>query len=166
MIEVKNLPHTETPRKVMRNIFTSIDEFPISGGWGYSMEDAVAIDKDDPIVDKVLPFNGVEIEYIFARYRTYLELITQRDKDDRFSGIELQLITQELRNGDNGKKYDKLIMEVTALKDRDFEELKEDWENNSYKEDFDLEGHNKRREEKLVHIQREFWFEISSFYNQ
>jgi hypothetical protein len=43
--------------------------------WGYSMEDAVIIDKNDPIVSKVLPFNGITIEHIFAEKRIYCELI-------------------------------------------------------------------------------------------
>jgi len=39
------------------------------------MEDAVIIDKNDPIVSKVLPFNGITIEHIFAEKRIYCELI-------------------------------------------------------------------------------------------
>ncbi len=166
MIEIENLPNVESPREILRSRFASIDELPIQGGWGYSMIDAVVVDKNDPIVNKVLPFNGVEVEYIFARYRTYLELITQRDKDDRFSGIDLKLNFQETHSGDNGRKYDRLIMDITAFRDQDFNELKQDWENNFHKQDFDHEAHEKKREEKLVHIQREFWFEISSFYGQ
>ena len=165
MIEIENLPNVESPREILKSRFTSIDELPIDGGWGYSMNDAVIIDKNDPIVDKVLPFNGVGIEYIFARYRTYLELITQRNEEDRFSGIDLELNFQETLN-DNGKQYDRLVMDITAFRDQDFDELKQDWENNFHKQDFDSEAHEKKREEKLVHIQREFWFEISSFYGQ
>ena len=166
MINIDNLPNIESPREILKSRFTSIDELPIHGGWGYSMNDAVIIDKNDPIADKVLPFNGVGIEYIFARYRTYLELITQRDANARYSDIDLKLDFQETHSGDNGRQYDRLVMDITAFRDQDFDELKQDWENNFHKQDFDSEAHEKKREEKLVHIQREFWFEISSFYGQ
>ena len=42
--------------------------FPIER---YSKDDCVVIDKKDPIVDQRLPFNGVEIEYVFAEKRIY-----------------------------------------------------------------------------------------------
>ena len=138
-------------------------EMPIKGGWGYSKEDATIIDKFDPVVDQNVPFDGINLEYIFARYRAYLEMITFRDEDKRFSGIDLKLDTQRLIQDDNGT-YDKLIFNITALPDKDFEELKNEWENNFDSDTFDEDAHWKKREERTVHFQREYWFEISSFY--
>ncbi len=164
MIYVENLLTEDSPRDILYRTFKSIDEMPIRGAWGYTKEDAVVIDKNDMIVPQDIPFDGVSLEYTFIQYRTYLELITFRDKDDRFSGIEFKLNRQELFKDEDGKVYDKLIMNVTAYRDKDFEELKEEWESGFFDKDFDRNAHEKKSEEKLVHIERECWFEISSFY--
>lgn len=164
MTYIENLLTEDSPRAVLNRIFKSIDEMPIHGAWGYTKEDVVVIDKNDMIVPQNIPFDGVSLEYTFIQYRTYLELITFRDKDDRFSGIEFKLNKQELFKDEDGKVYDKLIMDVTAYRDQDFEELKEEWESGFFDTGFDRNAHEKKSEEKLVHIERECWFEISSFY--
>ena len=49
-----------SPRLYLKN---SIDlDLPISGGWGYSIEDCVIIDKTDLTVDQSLPFDGTKVE--------------------------------------------------------------------------------------------------------
>ena len=121
---------------------------------------------NDPIVDKSKPFNGIDLEYIFAKHRTYLELIVARAEDDRFSNIKFETITQELIHDENGKIYDKLIQKVSALRDKDYKDLKEVWENNLDNFNFDQVAHWERDEKLRIHIEREFWFEISSFYGQ
>ncbi len=166
MILVENLITANSPREILHSRFKSIDEMPIHGGWGYTKNEAVIIDKHDKIVPQYLPFDGVNLEHIFIQYRTYLELITIRAEDDRFSGINFKLSKQELFEDDDGKIYDKLTMHITAHRDQDFEELKEEWESGLSNKGFDYEAHEKKREEKLIHIERECWFEISSFYGQ
>jgi hypothetical protein len=138
---------------------------PIKGGWGYTKEDAVIIDKNDPVVDPNIPFVGIRLEYIFAKYRTCLELITYRKENERFSKIELNLIKQSLIKDESGI-YDKLTFEITALHDKDFFELKSEWENNFYLDSFDKAAHFEKRKAKQIHLKRDFWFEISSFYGQ
>ena len=158
---------TEKPvREVMFDIYHYLGELPISGGWGYTKEDALVIDMNDPIVDKNVPFNGIGLEYTFAQHRTYLELITGREEGDRFSDIQFETIGQELIHGDNGKKYDKLILNISALRNQDYKELKKSWENNVSNEEFDQDAHWKRDKQLRMRTKREFWFEISSFYGQ
>ncbi len=166
MILVENLITANSPREILHSRFKSIDEMPIHGGWGYTKNEAVIIDKHDKIVPQYLPFDGVNLEHIFIQYRTYLELITIRAEDDRFSGINFKLSKQELFEDDDGKIYDKLIMHITAHRDKDYEELKEEWESGFSNKDFDYEAHEKKSGERLIHIERECWFEISSFYGQ
>lgn len=60
--------------------FKSISELPIWGGWGYTREDAVIIDRDDPIVSPDRPFDGVGIEHVFVEKRIYEELIIFQPK--------------------------------------------------------------------------------------
>ncbi len=166
IIEVHNIASENSPREIMYDIYSYLGELPINGGWGYSQEDAVVIDMNDPIVDKNIPFNGIDLEYVFAKHRTYLELITARAEDDRFSNMQFETIRQEMLHGENGKIYDKLILRVSALRQQDYKELKEVWESNIENDAFDQDAHWERDEKLRIHIEREFWFEISSFYGQ
>ena len=119
-IQAPIIRSAETPREIIAADFKSLrEELPISGGWGYTKEDAVVIDRNDPVVSKGMPFDGVEIEYIFVEKRIYEELIIFRPKDDKYSGIEWNLLKQKCTS-DNGKKYDVLSFEVKAIPDLDW----------------------------------------------
>ncbi len=88
-------------------------DLPIKGGWGYTFDDAVIIDKNDSVVPKV-PFNGIGYENIFVEKRIYEELIIFRPENERYSGIKWNLLGQKLINR-NDRQYDVLTFEVTAL---------------------------------------------------
>lgn len=158
----------ESPRELLDAHFKSLGgELPIRGGWGYTKSDACIIDKNDPTVDPALPFDGVSLEYIFVEKRIYEEMIIFRPRGEKFSGIKWKLQKQELLS--EGEKYfDRLVFEITAFPDRDWYELKAEWEGpKGYGHpDFDLEAHEKKRQERMVRFTREFWFDITSFYGQ
>ena len=159
----------ELPRQIITEHFKL--PLPISGGWGYTKDDVVIIVKPkiDPIVNKSMPFDGIGIEYVFVEKRIYEELIIFRPEGERFSDISWKLLRQELieRESDD-RVYDKLTFEITALPNNDFEELKaegkgpEGFKNPS----FDIEAHEKKREERTLRYVREYWFDITSFYGQ
>ena len=156
--------HT-TARKTMFEIFPSIGELPIKGGWGLNKEDAVIIDKNDPIVNQSLPFNGVEIEYLFMEYFNYLDLITFKPLESRHSGIRYKLLDQQLVKGsDTSSVYDKIKIEVTCFLDKDWDELKDEWESDHLDKHFDMLAHEKKRDSRMLYLEREVWFEISSFF--
>ena len=73
MIEPLQLITKESPRQIILEDF-KID-LPISGYWGYNLESACVIDKNDPAVSKGMPFDGIGIEYIFVEKRIYEEMI-------------------------------------------------------------------------------------------
>ncbi len=157
----------QTAREIFYDIFPDIGELPIKGGWGTTKDDAVIIDKNDSIVQNKQHFNGVAVEYTFMEYDNYLYLITYRPVDERYSGIEYKVLKQSLIKDDVTKKvYDKINIEVTCYADNDWDELKQEWENNYDNPDFDKEAHEKKRNSKLRSLEREFWFEISSFYGE
>jgi len=156
----------ETPRQIIFEDFKkSIDgELPIAGGWGYTKEDAVIIDKNDPTVPTGLPFNGVSIEYIFVEKRIYEELIIFRASDDRYAEIRWKLLKQKLEKH-NGRYYDVLIYKVTAFSDSDWNELKDEWESNNFFKNSKagLLSHEKKRASKMISYTTEYWFDITSF---
>jgi len=156
----------QSPREVLLGCFKSLNGgLPIRGGWGYTQNDACIIDKDDPLVNASLPFDGVGIEYVFVEKRTYVEMIIVRSQGQQFSGIQWKLQSQNLVR-EFGRYFDKLVFEITALADDDWNSLKTEFEGEyGYGHpDFDIALHIKKREEKTVYITREFWFDITSFY--
>ena len=138
---------------------------PIRGGWGYEQEDACIIDKNDPIIDpdSPMPFYGVGYEKIFVERRIYMELITYRKEDERYSGIEWKMLGQNLTHIED-KPHDVLKYQVTGFKDADWKSLKEEWETSG--PDLDRDEHLRKREELKQNFEMEFWFEISSFYGE
>jgi hypothetical protein len=168
MISIEKIVSKESPRQILAEHFKSLGgELPIRGGWGYTKKDACIIDKNDPVVDPELPFDGGSIEYIFVEKRIYEEMIIFRPENDRFSGIRWNRLKQELIH-DGDRVFDKLVFEITAFSDKDWEELKTEYEGpDGYgNPNFDLAAHEKKRQEKMIHFIGEFWFDITSFYGQ
>ena len=152
-----------TPREAMDSY--PGPDLPIRGGWGYNKEDACIIDKNDPIIDpdSSMPFYGIGYEKIFVERRIYMELITYRMEDERYSGIEWKMQEQKLIHLDD-KPHDLLKYEVTGFKESDWKSLKEEWETSG--PELDRVEHLHKREELKQNFEMEFWFEISSFYGQ
>ena len=159
----------ETPRQIIFEDFKkSINgELPITGGWGYTKEDAVIIDKNDPTVPAGVPFNGVSIEYIFVEKRIYEELIIFRASDAKYAGIKWNLLEQKLESH-NERHYDILIYEVTAFSDSDWNKLKDEWESNNFFKNSKagLLSHEKKRASKMISYTTEYWFDITSFFGK
>lgn len=158
----------ESPREILAADFKSLrGGLPIRGGWGYSQEDACIIDKNDPLVDPSVPFDGVGLEYLFVEKRIYEEMIIFRPDGEKFSGIKWNLLQQStLHEGE--RVFDKLVFEITAFPDKDWEKLKAEFEaTQGYGHpEFDSEAHERKRQEKMVRLTREYWFDITSFYGQ
>ncbi len=162
-IMIEPIKYHEPLRKVLNDVFKDAGDLPIRGGWGYSREEAIVIDKNDPVVAPGLPFDGVGIEYKIAELMAYLELIVFRKADDRYSGIETKVNTQYLKSIE-GKQYDVLVVDVTAFREKDFNVLKEEWMDNEGNPDFDVQKHLEKMEKFLCFYTRELWFDITSFY--
>jgi hypothetical protein len=171
MIEIQapRLPAdlSASPRQLIEQHFPSVGTIPISGGWGYGKDDCVVINKDDPTVSKVMPFDGVSVEYVFAEKRIYEELIIFQGEGNKYSGIEWNLIKQSLK-GAADRHFDYLTFNVTALPDRDWEHLKNDWMANDGFSDSEtgLERHLEEREGLTCCYTAEYWFEITSYFGK
>lgn len=167
-VQPPRLSTEESPRSIIAADFKSLGgELPIGGGWGYTLEDAVVIDKDDPVVPEGIPFHGISIEVVFVEKRIYEELIVCRPPWDQYSGIQWNKLRQELISH-GGRHYDKLIFEVTALPARDWNELKAEWEGpGGYgSSGFDEQGHIAKRDARTVRYVTHYWFDITSFFGK
>lgn len=155
------LKEENSPRLFIKNAFKL--DLPIRGGWGYSSEDCVVIDKNDPSVNPSLPFDYIGTEYTYVEKRIYAELIVFRTRSDRYSDINWKIREQKLLN-QNSKRFDVLKFTVSALRDEDWDYLKKDFENNNgYQNDPDaLKKHLGERSSRMCFYETEYWFEISS----
>lgn len=167
MLPLEPITTAESPRKILKAIFNEIiGELPIRGGWGYTQADACIIDMNDPIVDSRIPFNGIGIEYIFAEYRNYIDMIALRPEGEKYAGIRQELEVQYLIDGNDGRLFDKLVFNVTAMRQQDFNEMKAEFEGpNGYGSlGFDEVAHEKRRQYLTMHFKQDYWFDITSFF--
>lgn len=162
MKEPLQLITKESPRQIIFEDF-KID-LPIKGSWGYSLESACVIDKNDPTVSKGLPFDGVAIEYVFVEKRIYEEMIIFREAHEKYSGIRWHLDKQELLFV-NDKPYDKLVFNVVGFTDAVWDEITSRFEDiqKTGKSELMVEL-DEYREAKAIKFTREFYFDISSFY--
>jgi hypothetical protein len=151
----------KSPKEIINVHFNHF--LPIKGGWGYSKEDAVIIDKNDPSIISSEIFNGVKYEYEFVEKRIYEEFIINKPPSEQYAGITWELIEQKLIKDENNT-YDCLLFKVSAFLLNDWNELKKEWETNSLNPNFDRTEHIQRAEKKKITFESEFWFEISSFY--
>ncbi|CAB4904763.1 unannotated protein [freshwater metagenome] len=164
MREPSQLLTKESPRQIIFEDFKL--DLPITGGWGYDFESACVIDKNDPIVSKVIPFNGVSIEYVFVEKRIYEEMVIFRQVNEKYSGIRWELKTQELLFKDD-KPYDKLIFNVMGFTDEVWDELTSRFEEIQKSGKLELISElDAYRESKALRLVREFYFDITSFYGQ
>ena len=165
--DITKLPKmSQSARQIISDHFKSLKgELPIYGGWGYTKEEAVVIDKNDSTVTPGMPFDGVGIQYIFVEKRIYEELIIFRSKNDKYAGIRWNLVKQSVIS-DDGKDYDHLIFNVTAFKDSDWDELKNEWESNNgfYNNPEKQKIHEQKRDSKMIKYTTDYWFDITSFY--
>jgi len=159
-----NLLTREPPRQIIFEDF-KID-LPIKGGWGYSFDSACIIDKTDPTVSKVMPFDGVGIEYVFVEKRIYEEMIIFRGDHEKYAGIRWNLDKQELLFN-NDKPHDKLIFNVIGFADEVWDELTSRFEEIQKSGRLELiDELNAYRESKACRFTKEFYFDISSFYGE
>lgn len=71
------------------------DQLPISGGWGYVMEDSIIIHKENHARMHGALSDTIGIEYLIVEKRINAELITLRSKDDIYCDVCRKLIKQE-----------------------------------------------------------------------
>lgn len=157
---IKKLLTRETPKQILSEDFPK-HQWPISGGWGYSQEDAVVIELENS-------WDGVSFEYKYLEYRTYEEAIIFRPKGQQLAGFRFEKDMQSLMNGSNGKSYDRVTVKVSAYTEEDFAYLKNDWEShNGYKDDEAGKAiHLQIAESKSIKYEVTGWFDISKFYGK
>ena len=154
------------PREILRQHFPrTADQCCFKGGWGYDAGDAVEVLESDPEINPDEKFDGVSLEYAFIDKRIREELIFSRPEGERFEQISHQVLGQELHDLD-GIPHDFIEVEVTAYPEKEWNELKADWEaHDGYKDDPEGRKANlERKEAVMITYRTEFWFNIENFF--
>lgn len=167
---VRRLGDLDNPRSVYAARFPSLGgELPITGGWGYTKDDACVIEKSGPGAERFTHsgmFDGYSVENVIVEKRLYLELITSRE-GDRVLGLEWKRTKQSAHMIDD-KVFDHLEYAVSGFLENDWESLKNEWEKQLRDKDvsFDLEAHDRKRNNLRISFTTEYWFEVTSFFGQ
>lgn len=136
-------------------------QWPISGGWGYSIEDAVVLEHENHD-------EAVHFEYEFVEYRTYEEAVISRPRE-KLAGFKFDRKNQTLVSDKNKKKYyDVIEISVSAYLEKDYKFLMNDWDQHSSYEN-DVEGkqrHLALAESKRIQYDVVCWFDITRFFQQ
>lgn len=158
-INLNRFKNKKSPKQILENDFLSIYNIPISGGWGYSLNDTIVINKyPDSITEKNFQ-TGYDLQKVFIKSRIYEELIIS-NKSDKYTKIRWKMIKQKLLPK-NERIIDYFKYRVCGFKLIEYIKLKyelskiKDISEKKIKEHFD---------KILICYDSEFWFDITSFF--
>jgi len=141
-----------------------IGSLPISGGWGYTKEDAVIIDRDSPILKQQDSVDIQRIVSLFIEYRTYQELTEHPEPGKKYNEIKCEFSDYSII-GSGDQKYWRLDYQISSIRDGDYIYLANDWDsNNGFTNDPEgLKKHDEEYNDRLVKYDTTFWFDVSDF---
>ncbi len=156
-----------SPREILRELSYEDFEFPIKGGWGYSQDECVIIDRNDPIVDKSMPFDGISLEHKYIASRSVLELEDHQPVTQEYWDINWHIKLQALHKI-QGRMFEEITVKVTAYHPKDLTTLKQfrDKKNNFENDPENLQIYLKMKESLLSTYETKFWFDITSFFGK
>lgn len=157
-IEPIRIRSKESLKDVIATDFESLGELPIRGGWGYTLEDAITIDKYDRI-------NDTEIEIVVTDKRTHAELVSSRPENDRYTILCWFLVDQRVIHHKN-RSYDRLTWDITVIPKNDYRELVDEaqWPNGVDTPEFNINRYHRKLYSKSFIYSAEYWFDITSFF--
>ena len=151
MHEFKEIASGDPLKEVVKTAFDA--EMDISGGWGYSQDDATLIHSSE------LPLE--QFEHTFAMMRAYIEMNMTLSEEERFGSINPKEIKRE-EIVENSKTYDKVTYEITAMQESRYNDFINAYKKGYGQEDFDLNAHFQERKEATLHREVQHWF-LKSF---
>ena len=151
MHEFKEIASGDPLKEVVKTAFDT--EMDISGGWGYSQDEATHIHSSE------LPLE--QFEHTFAMMRAYIEMNMTRSEEERYGSINPKEIKRE-EIVENSKTYDKVTYEITAMQESRYNDFINAYKKGYGQEDFDLNAHFQERKEATLHREVQHWF-LKSF---
>jgi len=153
MTTFKKLPENTDIQELIRSTFDA--DLPVTGGWGYTTEDATII-KELP-QGMTLP----QLEHMLTSIRAHLEMNLTQKKEDRYGAINANERARE-EIAAEALLFDRITFEVTAIKEDVYNAFIQEYKEGYGKEAFDLSAHFQRRKEATLTREVVHYFEVSS----
>lgn len=145
------LTHENNLSEIIKNAFDM--ELSIAGGWGYTQEEATIIKSFQQVTPK-------QFEHTFASMRAYGEMNMTLPEEERYGSINVnELSREEIK--DQGKTYDKVEFEISAMKECDYAKFIDEYKEGYGTDIFDMEDHFNRRKESTLRRIVIHWFDIT-----
>jgi hypothetical protein len=130
-------------------------DLPLSGGWGYTEEQATII--------HALPegMTLAQLEQMVTTIRAHLEMNITQEEADRYGAINANEIERETQSVE-ASLFNRVTYEVTGMKEAPFKAFIKEYKEGYGKEDFDLNAHFQRRKEATLSREVDHYFDVSA----
>ena len=144
MSNFKEIQPGDKIKEVIKAAFDA--NLEVEGEWGYTKELASVIQNSEDVK---------QVEHTLATMRAYIEMNMTLEKEERYGSINLNEKDREEKDG-----FDKVIYEISAMKEDEYASFIAEYKEGHSKEDFDISDHFKRRNEATLLREVEHWFEV------
>ena len=146
MQNFKDIKAEEDLENFIKLVFNA--DLKVSGGWGYTKALATVIEQENQ-------GSIAQIEFTLATMRAYLEMNMTLEDTERYGAINLN----ELSRVGEGE-YEKVIYEISAIKELEYKKFIDEYKENSENPNFDMTGHFNRRKEATLKREVVYWFKV------
>jgi len=144
----KNITSTDPLKEIIKSAFDM--EVDLTGGWGYSAEDATHIHSTNG-----LPVD--QFEHTLATMRAYIEMNMTLSEDERYGSINpTELERERILIADQA--YEKVTYQISGMKEKSYADFINEYKAQYGKPEFDMSDHFKRRKEATLLRTVEHWF--------
>jgi len=153
MTNFKKLQEEMNIQKLIKDTFDA--DLPLSGSWGYTKEKATVIEAIPEGMQ--LP----QLQHMITSIRAHLEMNIMQETENRYGAINATEKSREKIKSATSI-FDKIIYEVTAMKEDLYNAFIKEYKAGYGQEGFDLNDHFKRREDATFSREVIHYFEVTA----
>ena len=146
MQEFKEIEAEENLQNFIQVAFNA--NLKVSGAWGYTKALSTVIEQGNE-------GSVAQIEFTLATMRAYLEMNMTLEEDERYGAINLNELSRVVEG-----EYEKVIYEISAMRELEYKKFIAEYKENSEKADFDMTEHFNRRKEATLKREVVYWFRV------
>lgn len=149
-------------------------DFPVTGGWGYTQEDACVFDFGDEYAGfppktrrSMMESDSISLQNLFIERRVYEEIIhSPLPGTIDLCSLRIKNVCQVLVQGENGRTYDRIDFQVRGFLQRDLDWLEANYEECRANNDIEgIERNIAMANERTHFYDSVCWFDISCYWN-
>ncbi|HSR73736.1 MAG TPA: hypothetical protein VLL31_02750 [Sulfurovum sp.] len=149
MARFEQLKSDNDLKEIIKSAFDA--DLAISGAWGYTKELATIIESSN------VPLK--QLEHMLASMRAYIEMNMTLPPEERYGSINLNETAREQERIEN-LVYDKVIYEITAMKEDTYTSFINEYKEGLGTEGFDIAKHFDERKKATIARNEAYWFEV------